>query len=343
MISLVVVNYRTAAMAAEAVRSAREASSSPLQVVIVDNSEDPREADALRGIADELIVSDRNRGYAGGANLGRRACSGETIVLANPDVVFDAEAIDHLHAALAKAAVAGPALFWDAAQTWHLPPGDLTTGTGKLDEVLASRTRSWFEVRDRRRFRRRVAFWSLRKTTPVRMLSGAVMAIRAADLDRAGGFDERFRLYFEETDLLRRMGELHNRIVYVPAARCRHLYNQSAAQVPAEAASRFAESEILYLEKWSGPFAARLLKRLERSPQGYEAASLQGGIEIDGKEDVVEASPLATFATAAGHFPRGAGTVTLPAEVTRSVAGELYVRVVSVSTGRPLRTYKIEP
>ena len=38
-------------------------------------------------------------------------------------------------------------------------------------------------------------------------LSGAVLAVRAADLDRAGGFDERFPLYFEETDFLRRIAE----------------------------------------------------------------------------------------------------------------------------------------
>ena len=38
-------------------------------------------------------------------------------------------------------------------------------------------------------------------------------------------------------------------IAYVPAARCRHLYNQSASGSP-DAAAKYAESERLYLRKW---------------------------------------------------------------------------------------------
>lgn len=337
MISLLVVNFRSAALAAEAVRTARAATSQPLQVVIVDNSCDEAEAERLRGVADALLVSKTNRGYAGGINDGRRRCEGDTIVVANPDVTFASGAIDALHNALSSAAVAGPALFWDEAHQWMLPPGDLLTGAEKLDEVLASRSPVWLEQRDRRRFRRRVAFWSLTETTPVRMLSGAVMAIRARDFDEAGGFDERFALYFEETDFLRRIASLRKRIVYVPRARCRHLYNQSASQVADEAAARYAESELRYLEKWLGPFAARALKRLERPMPARDAEPHGARFELDRDDVVVEASPLPSFATAAGHFPK-TRIVDAPARLWR---GPLYVRIVVRETGRVLGTYKI--
>ena len=56
MISLLVINYRSAALAVEAARTARAASSEPLDVVIVDNSLDQREAEALRGVGDALVV-----------------------------------------------------------------------------------------------------------------------------------------------------------------------------------------------------------------------------------------------------------------------------------------------
>ena len=126
MISLLVVNYHSAALAVEAIRSARAASASPsLQVVVVDNSEDPREAEALRRIADRVIVPDRNRGYAGGINAGRPACEGDVIIVANPDVVFSPGSIDRLVEPLeGRVAVTGPALFWDDAHEWFLPPGD---------------------------------------------------------------------------------------------------------------------------------------------------------------------------------------------------------------------------
>lgn len=342
MISLLVVNYRSAALAAEAIRTARVSTTQPLQVVVVDNSCDAVEAEALRGTADVLLVADTNRGYAGGINLGRPACSGQTIIVSNPDITFAPESIDRLHDALGDASVAGPAFFWDEGHRWMLPPGDLNTAPEKLDEVLASRSRAWAQQRDRRRFRKRVAFWSQLRSTETRMLSGAVMAIRAADFDRAEGFDERFPLYFEESDFLRRIAASRRRIVHVPSARCRHLFNQSAAQVASEAAARYAQSELRYLEKWNGPFVARTLKSMERPAPVVDALPVRLPLRIERDDLVIEASPLPTFATAAGHFPVSR-EIDVPADILATLTGDLYLRVVVRDSGVVLGTYKITP
>ncbi|HYO78137.1 MAG TPA: glycosyltransferase [Thermoanaerobaculia bacterium] len=343
MISLLVVNFRSARLAADAIRTARAATSAALQIVIVDNSCEASEAAALNDFADVLIVSETNRGYAGAINDGRRACTGQTMVVANPDVTFAPNAIDLLVAALQNAAVAGPALFWDDAHRWMLPPGDLNTAPQKVDEILASRSRAWFEQRDRRRFLQRVAFWSRTETTPAKMLSGAVLAIRSADFDELGGFDERFPLYFEETDFLRRVSESRRRIAYVPRARVRHLYNQSAAQVADEAAARYARSELRYLEKWNGPFLARALKRVERPLPAHDARDLIADeLELDRDDLVIEASPLASFTTAAGHFPQ-TRRISIPPEVRASMHGDFYLRAVVRATGEIVGTYRIRP
>jgi GT2 family glycosyltransferase len=351
--SLLIVNYRSAALTADAIRTARAASSEPLQVVVVDNSCDPAEAEALRGHTDVLIVSGTNRGYAGGINAGRPACDGEVLIVSNPDVTFLAGAIDAL--VDRDAAVAGPALFWDAEYRWLLPPADLLTAVDKLDEVLASRSRAWFRRRDRQRFLDRVAFWSLERPTRVRSLSGAVMAIRAAHFDQAGGFDERFALYFEETDFLRRIGRRKGAIEYVPTAKCRHIYNQSAGQVASASAERYAESELRYLEKWNGPFVARALKSLERPIQWMtdlpgslrpaEADRGENGSPSihfvgDARRTVVEASPLASFVTAAGCFPTET-RATVPESIWQSFRGDsLYLRAVVRDTGQVLGTVR---
>ncbi|HXG59325.1 MAG TPA: glycosyltransferase family 2 protein [Thermoanaerobaculia bacterium] len=343
MISLLVVNYRSARLAVDAVRTARAATSHGLQVVIVDNSVDPAEAEALRAAgADALILSTTNRGYAGAINDGRKACRGEVIVVSNPDVAFGEASIDRLAEALdARTAVSGPALCWDDAQRWFLPPADVHSAWEAFDAALASRWPAWFGQRDRRRFHRRVAFWMLERTTAVDALSGAVMAIRAADFDALGGFDERFALYFEETDFLRRAREAGRRVAYVPAARCRHLYNQSAAQTGGEAAAQYARSESRYLEKWNGPFVARAIKSFERpAPADGRFEEIDGPIVVDRPlECVVEASPLPTFVTAAGTFPEGAA-VDLPPEVLSSYRGtEVFLRVVERSSGRVIGRY----
>lgn len=342
MTSLLIVNYRTSALAKEAIRTARAASTAAIQVVVVDNSCDSAEAAALRDVADVLVVSDSNRGYAAAINAGRRLCESGQLIVANPDVTFGASAIDHLVSALGSAAAAGPAIFWDSAGEWHLPPGDLGTASEKIDQVLAGRSRRWFEQRDRRRFLRRVAFWSLEQTTSVKMLSGAVMAIRAADFDAVGGFDERFPLYFEENDFLRRLAANRRRIAYVPEARCRHIYNQSAVQVASEAASRFAVSEIRYLEKWNGPFVARLLKNLERPLPDFPIGEAAEPRALAAGDVVIEVSPLASFSTAAGHFPRDTH-VTIPPEIRNTAGTPLYGRTVDRKTGIVLETYRITP
>lgn len=323
MISLLVVNYRSAPLAIEAIRTARAATTRALQVIVVDNSS---EADALMPHADLLVESKTNRGYAGGINDGRAHCTGEIIIVTNPDVLFAPGSIDALADALQDAAVAGPALYWDDAHRWLLPPSDLHTAWQKVDEVLASRSRAWMRARDRRRFLARVAFWSLQKTTEVRALSGAVLAFHAD----APPFDERFPLYFEETDFLRSAG---GRIVYVPAAHVRHLYNQSAGQVSDEAAARYAKSELRYLEKWNGPFVARTLKSLERPALAFEFDDVAGPLKLDRGDLVVEASPLANFATAAGCLD--CDVVDLAPDIRSSWRGEtIYLRAVERRTGR---------
>lgn len=333
-VSLLVVNYRSSALAIDAIRSARAATSAPLQVVVVDNSVDPREAGALRPHADVLIASEENAGYAAAINRGRRACDGAVMIATNPDVVFAPHAIDALIEP--QADVAGPALFWDDGFEWHLPPADLHTFRDRLDHALATRFPRRRRHRDRVRFAQRLQQSTWTQPARVPAISGAVMAIRTAAFDRAGGFDERFRLYFEETDLIRRAGGA----TLVPAARCRHIYNQSAGDSP-EAAQLYAQSERAYLRKWNGRFAAAIVKALELPERDIDAGDVQGPIEIgDPDEVVVEASPLPSFETAALHVPR-ARSVDLPREVLSSYRGAaLYLRVVSRRTGEVLATYR---
>lgn len=341
MISLVVINYRSAALAVEAIRSARTATTSPLQVIAVDNSVDPREASDLRPHCDILLAPDKNLGYAGGINAGRAECRGEIMIVSNPDVLFGERSIDILAQAFGDAgvAVAGPSLYWDDEFKWMLPPADLPSLSIKLGEIAASRSPMWARNRDRRRIAKRVHFWSLSETTDVAAISGAVMAIRPAAFDSAGGFDERFPLYFEETDFLRRVASHGQRVVYVPRARCRHMYNQSAGADSHNASRAYAESEMLYLSKWYGGSVARALKRMERPRRGREPLRLTGPIPIPATNALVEASPLPSFETAAGHFATEP-SVELPEEIwTSYLPPVLYLRTIDPRTGDVIATY----
>jgi N-acetylglucosaminyl-diphospho-decaprenol L-rhamnosyltransferase len=330
-VSLLVVNYRSAALARDAIRSAREGTRNPLQVVVVDNSDEAE----LHDVADIYVPMGRNAGYAAAINRGRAECDGEVIVAANPDVIFAPGAIDAL--VDANAAVAGPALFWDDAHEWLLPPAELHTSREVLGRSLATRSRAFAAWRDRRRIRARIAFWLLTETTPMRALSGAVMAIRAKAFDEAGGLDERFPLYFEENDFLRRV---RGDVVYVPSARVRHLYNQSAGE-SAEAAAFYALSEAAYLRKWGGRFWKRWELVTPASSPAGQAPSRRGrrdaaGPAVETTALLIEASPLPDFETAAGTFTN-TWPIALPAEIRTTYRGaDLYLRAIDPSTFRVL-------
>ena len=332
--SLVVVNYHSAALAAEAIRSARAATQNPLQVIVIDNSVDANEAAALRPHADVLIVAETNLGYGAAVNRARAQCDGEFLIVCNPDVRFDNGSIDTLIAA--DADVVGPALFWDDAFQWFLPPSDVHSSAEAIDAAIASRWVRWRRSRDRQRIRKRIAFWTLSETTPVPAISGAVMAIRRAAFDRVRGFDERFHLYFEEIDFQRRLPR--GSVVYVPMARCRHLYNQSAGR-SAESATKYASSEMQYLQKWSGRVFAKWVKGIEHPVMPPAMQPLADDILVERSNVLIEASPLVSFDTAAGHFPSGR-RVAIPSEVWESYQGDsLYLRVVDRESARVIATY----
>ena len=56
----------------------------------------------------------------------------------------------------------------------------------------------------------------------VTSLKGAALFVRRAAFEEAGGFDESFFLYAEETDLLARLGARGYRILYEPRALVTH-------------------------------------------------------------------------------------------------------------------------
>jgi N-acetylglucosaminyl-diphospho-decaprenol L-rhamnosyltransferase len=345
--SLIIVNYRSARLTRCAIESARAASSAPLQVVVVDNSCDSAEAAALaESGADDVILSERNLGYGAAINRGRSASYGEVLIVSNPDVEFGPGSIDRLAEAVnGRVVITGPRLTWDAAGEWLLPPADELTPGAIARAALAGRVAAWRRRRDAASVRARIAFWTAREPLTVRALSGAVLAIDAQAFDRLGGFDERYFLYFEEHDFARRARNAGGIVRYIPAAVCRHLYNQSAASSES-AATHYAESEAYFMREWFGERFAALTRWMARPLPALDPNAPPAGAIIVFDEDparvVIEASPLASFATAAGHFPRSR-TVRFPDEVWASYRdATLYLRVVRKGDGRTLKVWRRE-
>lgn len=336
--SLVIVNYRSAHLAARAIATARRASETALRVVVVDNSSEPAEWDALRGVgADELIRTEGNPGYGVAANLGAARLQDDVLLVANPDVEFFPGAIDALAGELASPGVvlAGPRFVWDSDGTWFLPPPDRPTPGGALARALAGRSRVVEEIWRRRRRLARIAFWQQAEPRDAAVLSGAVLCFRRDAFQEIAGFDPAYRLYFEEIDLMMRLRARGGRIRHVPAARVRHLYNQSGLGNP-EAGALYAASEMLFYRRWLGEKLGPRLLRWRTPLPGPEVVSPEEGetaLAVPPGAWVLEASPLPDLETAAGRFTDG-GEVKIPREILATLHGTaLWVQRVNRRTG----------
>jgi hypothetical protein len=134
-----------------------------------------------------------------------------------------------------------------------LPPNILPTMGDLLALMLADLSPAWSRRYAARRTRAALQVWLADAPVHLPMLSGCCFLVRRELVDRIGLFDERFPLYYEDTDLSMRIRRQGLAIVQVPDARIVHLYNRSGQTDHGEAMARYWKSRRLYYRKWYGP------------------------------------------------------------------------------------------
>lgn len=232
-IAVIVVNYGTADLSIQAVESvlARQHGNRSVSVHVVDNASPGDDADALSrahaekgwGAAVTLWLETENHGFGRGNNvaldaLAREDTHPDAVFLLNPDAQLENEAIDILAQALEgdpQAAAAGSLV--------SRPDGTAVTAAfrfpGPVNEVVRITNLSllW------RLAQARLAYLPPEHPAgPVDWVSGSSVMFRFAALQQTGFFDPGFFLYYEEVDLMRRLGQAGWRILYVPCARVLH-------------------------------------------------------------------------------------------------------------------------
>jgi N-acetylglucosaminyl-diphospho-decaprenol L-rhamnosyltransferase len=234
-VAVIIVNYRSAELALQALQSLAEERKNPalrLRAVVVEN--DSGDAPALRaGIAPyaefaQLVESPVNGGFGAGNNLGMRhvLASGhrpDAFHFLNPDTLVHPGAVLALVRFLHEHPRAGAVgsrfehadgTPWPIAFRFPTPWGELE-GTAQL-RILTR----WLGQHS-------VARELGEHAEQVDWLSGASMMMRRETLERVGGFDETYFLYFEETDLCLRAKQAGWEIWYVPDSKVMHIRGQS--------------------------------------------------------------------------------------------------------------------
>lgn len=324
-LSVVLVDYHTPELAAEAVAALREDAAGSglksLEILVVDNGDTPETRRRLGRIDGARVLGPGAvRSYAAGLNRGVEESSGRFLVLMNTDVFVRPGALAALVAELDRGAwVAGPRFFWDRSERLLLPPTEERAPWAELVR-RRSRVSPRAASQARRRWRRRAhRVWAATEPLDGLDLSGALLATTREAWRRVGPFDPAYRLYFEESDWLARLGREGGDGRHVPAARAVHLYDQSAGSEPASH-DWFAES-------------ARRFERLHYPAWFRLAARWVGGGGIRDPE----ALPVLPPDGSSGGPPR------LDLEDLAPRAGPLWVEISPSPLGFPAAAERLEP
>lgn len=221
-VSAVIVHYKTPEETAEAA-SAVARTAPDAEIVVVDNGSGDAIRERLSSVVPSARVIDEgeNRGYGAACNRGARETRRPFLLLLNSDAYVLPGAVEALVAALDAdpiAAAVGPRLLE--------PDGSLQPSIQRLPtpwRIFCESSGLAFLSGGRGFLRGHAATREDHgRPQPVETLRGAALLVRRTAFEVAGGFDESFFLYAEETDLAARWRARGYRVLFEPAARVIH-------------------------------------------------------------------------------------------------------------------------
>ncbi|MBI4250511.1 glycosyltransferase family 2 protein [Candidatus Uhrbacteria bacterium] len=231
-ISIIIVNYRARGLVRECIKGIKQLHTKlRLEIIVVDNSphEGVGEMLAERFSNVHYLPQDRNIGFAAGNNAGIRIAQGKYIMLLNYDITPLPGSFDYLHAYLEN----NPAVGMVGPQLIN-PNGTIQHSYYRFHSFLTPVYRRLWIGRFGfgKRHLDRFLMADMDTTSPVDVdwLLGACLMVRASSIKTVGMMDERFFLYFEDTDWCRRFWKAKLPVRYVPGARMVHLHRRESAK-----------------------------------------------------------------------------------------------------------------
>ena len=250
-LSIVIVNWNTRDLLRDCLASLEAACGRLVyEVLVVDNASGDGSAEMVQRDFPryELLESGGNLGFSRGNNLALPRARGEHVLLLNPDTVAEPGSLAALVAfARSRPRLAAVSPLLTDAQ------GQPTITYGNFPRLRDH----WLGFLDPSR-RLRLAGLQHRVVRipakdepahPVEYIAGACFLMPRKALDEIGLLDERFFMYFEETDWCLRAHRAGWEVWFFDGARVAHLEGQAAAKVNLFAIRQFQKSYRLFVAK----------------------------------------------------------------------------------------------
>ncbi len=230
------------------------------RIILIDNSpDDPSAAEAVsRTPGAELLSEKRNLGFAAAVNDGLRQGTSELVLLVNPDIVSIDGPFESIAAIFARDRDVGAVAV------------RLVDEAGGIEYCRRRPRRlDFFEsaIGLRRLLPRRLQGpenamleWDHSEERIVDNATGALLFLRRAAVEDIGGLDDRFFMYWEETDWLTRARSRGWRLLFTPAVSAVHAGRQGSEVPGSTHYLLFLESGYKYVRKHFGLGTELLLR-----------------------------------------------------------------------------------
>lgn len=229
MLSIIITHHKTPILLKLCLKAIKEnITDINYELIITDCEADNKNNNLIKGLfPDAKIVSfSENVGYAKIVNTGINLSKGDYILILNADIITTKDAVSKMIDFINqndKIGIIGPQLlsFKNTYQDscFRFP----TFKTIIARRTFLGRTRwgrnkvSQFAVQNNR-FEPKEVDW----------LQGSAMLVRKEAIKKVGLWDERFFMYFEDTDWCRRFWQRDYKVFYLPTARMYHYYGRQS-------------------------------------------------------------------------------------------------------------------
>ncbi len=217
-LSIIVVNYNTAALTKACVNSILESKPKvDYEIIVVDNgSTEKFETSQI------FIKNQKNLGFAKANNQGIKIAKGKYILLLNSDTLVKKGAVDRLYEfakSRVDAGVVGARLL--------NKDGSIQDSVFHFPTIARAISEYWFGQKGK--FGLYVPQANV--AIPVDAVVGAAFLITPKSLERIGGLDERYFMYFEDLDYCRQVWRAGLKVYYLPTSEVIHLKGQSGKEL----------------------------------------------------------------------------------------------------------------
>ena len=234
--------------------SLRKATTEDIEVRLVNNGDANKYLDQVCQIWNiDAIEPGENLGYGRGVNLGAKGFTGDWIVAANPDLIWEENSLENLVSVAEKtprAASFGPCI--------KNTDGSVYPSARNLPSIYNGIGHALFKnIWKKNPWSRK--YWNLDALDPkhaspisAQWLSGACLLLRAKAFFEVSGFNEKYFMFVEDLELGERLGKNGWLNIYVPSAVVIHDQGTSWRSKPEKMIIAHHESTETYLrEKYS--------------------------------------------------------------------------------------------